>query len=83
MLCYLQLGLSLLFVRGELRERLLQGPGLRRVVLPLLLQDFGSLLDLPEPEQQKHHQTGEQTTNYTNKTNTGNSEHVVVLILPF
>lgn len=54
MLCHLELGLGLMFVRSELRERLLQRPGLRRVVLPLLLQDCSPLLVLPEPGRQKH-----------------------------
>lgn len=54
MLCHLELGLGLMFVRSELRERLLQRPGLRRVVLPLLLQDCSPLLVLPEPGRQTH-----------------------------
>lgn len=56
MLRYLELGLGLLLVRSELRERLLQRAGLRRVVLPLLLQDFSPLLVLPEPEPQRQGQ---------------------------
>lgn len=80
MQCYLELGLSLLFVRGELRERLLQGLGLRRVKLPLVLQDFGSLIVLPEPERQTHTQTVDKLHT---QNNTENSAHIAVLFLSF
>lgn len=53
-LCHLELSLCLLLVHSELWQRLLQRLGLSWVELPLLLQDFGSLLILLESEAKKH-----------------------------